>query len=40
MAKKIKTKAPKSVATKDLAPKSVRDVKGGGRKAGATQHEY
>jgi type VI protein secretion system component Hcp len=29
MAKKIKAKAPKSAATKDLEPKDVKDVKGG-----------
>ncbi len=29
MAKKIKAKAPKSVETKDLEPKDVKDVKGG-----------
>ena len=42
MAKKVKTKAPKGVATKDLEPKSVKDVKGGltVRKAGGTQQEY
>ena len=39
MAKKSKAKAPKSVETKDLEPKDVKDVKGG-RKAGTDQPEY
>jgi hypothetical protein len=39
MGKKIKAKAPKSAATKDLEPKDVKDVKGGllMRKAGKEQ---
>jgi hypothetical protein len=39
MAKKIKAKAPKSVETKDLEPKDVKDVKGG-RTTGGTQQQY
>ena len=38
MAKKSKAKAPKSVETRDLEPKDVKDVKGG-RKAGGIQQE-
>jgi hypothetical protein len=46
MGKKIKTKAPKSVETKDLEPKGVKDVKGGKnailtvRKAGGPPQDY
>jgi hypothetical protein len=39
MAKKIKAKTAKSVETKDLEPKDVKDVKGG-KKAGTGQQEY
>lgn len=40
MAKKSKAQARKRSATKDLAPKNVKDVKGGVRKAGKGQQEY
>ncbi len=44
MKKKSKTKARKRVATKDLAPRDVKHVKGGGsvsvRKAGKGQQDY
>jgi hypothetical protein len=39
MAKKSKAKARKRTATKDLAPRNARQVKGG-RKAGGSQQEY
>jgi hypothetical protein len=39
LAKKRKAQARKRVATKDLAPRNVKDVKGG-RKAGPGQQEY
>jgi len=44
MAKKSKAKAPKRSATKDLAARDAKHVKGGGdvvaRKAGKGQQEY
>jgi hypothetical protein len=39
MAKKSKGRTPKRAATKDLAPKNAKSVKGG-RKAGGGQQEY